>query len=71
MIAPADVGLLPGCVDPGPGIRGRNGRYGDPPLKESTMSTSMSTSPIGSVASSPEAIGMPSLCGAALVALAA
>ena len=35
------------------------------------MSTSMSTSPIGSVASSPEAIGMPSLCGAALVALAA
>ncbi len=35
------------------------------------MSTSMSASPIGSVASSPEAIGMPSLCGAALVALAA
>ncbi len=35
------------------------------------MSTSMSTSPIGSVASSPEAVGMPSLCGAALVALAA
>ncbi len=31
----------------------------------------MSTSPIGSVASGPEAVGMSSLCGAALVALAA
>ena len=35
------------------------------------MRTSMTTSPIGSVVSSPEAVGMPSLCGAALVALAA